>query len=79
MTSRARLIGFNHIAVEVGDVDFPRVVCNLGSIASGDGATIKLTVRATEAATLRNRGKVSGSSSDVNTSNNRAVSEVRAR
>lgn len=61
------------------NVDFPRVVCNLGSLDSGAGATIKLTVRATEAATLRNRAKVSASSADANTSNNRAVSEVRAR
>ncbi len=61
------------------DVDFPRVVCNLGSIASGGQATIKLTVRATQEDTLRNRSRVSSSSADANTANNRAVSVVWAR
>lgn len=61
------------------DVDFPRVVCNLGSIASDGQATIKLTVRATQEDTLHNRSRVSSSSADANTANNRAVSVVRAR
>jgi uncharacterized repeat protein (TIGR01451 family) len=60
-------------------VDFPRVVCNPGTIASGGKVTIKLTVRATEAGTLRNRARVSGSSTDTNAANNRAVSVVAAR
>lgn len=61
------------------DVDFPRVVCNPGSIASGEGATIRLTVRATESGTLRNRARVDGSSTDTNAANDRAVSAVVAR
>lgn len=61
------------------DVDFPRVVCNPGSIDSGETATIRLTVRATQAGTLRNRARVDASSTDANAANDRAVSVVRAR
>jgi uncharacterized repeat protein (TIGR01451 family) len=49
------------------------VTCNLGSLASGDNATVEITVRATATGTLSHAATVSGSGNDPNPGNNSAT------
>ena len=75
-------VRLNNVVASQGgpcQVDFPRVVCSLGTLGVGEKATIKLYVGATEAGALRNRARVSQSTGDSDPTNDKASSTVRAR